>query len=371
MALLPRNLEFSLIFLITLVSAVQSRFCHKPSVRREWNTLSETEQAAWISAVKCFGALPRDGSLTPSVDPTISHIPPVNTSATLYDDFVYVHMDLNVKIHFTGFFLPWHRAYVHAFETVLKDKCGYHGTQPYWNWSLNTEDFFNSKIFDPSPTSGFGGNGDPNNDYQITNGGFSTDFFRAYPVPNNIRRNFTLRPWEHSVLGSPFADHSKPSIDPERLANTTFTKVAVQNLVEGFRGDFEGFQARLEYFQGVHTGIHSTINADMLGTCPRNAGPDCVPGPKWSANDPLFFMHHAMIDKVWYDWQNRRPENFWSFHGGSVQAFESVTSYTEFPNGEAPYLNFSSKVPLDGMFEEPSVFDVMDTTGGKLCYVYE
>jgi tyrosinase len=132
---------------------------------------------------------------------------------------------------------------------VLKDQCGYNGAQPYWNWSLDTEDFFNSKIFDPSPTSGFGGNGDPNNDYEITNGGFSTDFVRAYPVPHNIRRNFTLQPWANLGSGGPFADHSKPPIDPEKLANTTFTNAEVQKLVEGFRGDFEGFQAHFEYFQ--------------------------------------------------------------------------------------------------------------------------
>jgi hypothetical protein len=32
---------------------------------------------------------------------------------------------------------------------------------------------------------------------------------------------------------------------------------------------------------------------------------------------------------------------------------------------------FSSKVPSDGMFEEYSIFEMMDTTGGKLCYVYQ
>jgi len=277
-------------------------------------------------------------------------------------------MDLNVKIHFTGLFMPWHRAYLNAFEMILKEKCEYEGTQPYWDWSANTEDFFNSKIFDPSPTSGFGGNGDPDNDYQITDGAFSTGFLRAYPVPHTIRRNFTLKAWQGR--GGPFADHSGPPIDPEKMANATFTKEEVKKLVEGFKGDFEGFQAYFEWFQGAHAGVHSIINADMLGLCPRNAT-DCAPGPKWSANDPLFFMHHAMVDKVWYDWQNEHPSNFWSYHGGSVQAFENFESYSQAPNGEWPYLNLNSKIPADGMFEEYTIFDVLDTTGGKLCYVYE
>jgi hypothetical protein len=58
MALLPRNLKLSPILLIALASAVRSRFCYKPSVRREWNTLSEAERAAWISAVKVCAELP-------------------------------------------------------------------------------------------------------------------------------------------------------------------------------------------------------------------------------------------------------------------------------------------------------------------------
>jgi hypothetical protein len=71
-------------------------------------------------------------------------------------DIVYMHMDLNhvvrvyileefspwaviwlsyKQIHFTGLFLPWHRWYVHFFESVMKSKCGFSGASPYWNWS--------------------------------------------------------------------------------------------------------------------------------------------------------------------------------------------------------------------------------------------
>ena len=40
------------------------------------------------------------------------------------------------QIHFTGLFLPWHRWYVHFFESALKSKCGFAGATPYWNWSM-------------------------------------------------------------------------------------------------------------------------------------------------------------------------------------------------------------------------------------------
>jgi len=75
-----------------------------------------------------------------------------------------------------------------------------------------------------------------------------------------------------------------------------------------------------------------------------------------------------MVDKVWFDWQNRYPENFWSFYGGSTQPAENSTIY---PYGAPPWLNFSSPLPSDGIFEVYSVYDTMNTTGDKLCYVYE
>jgi len=40
-----------------------------------------------------------------------------------------------LQIHGTGFFLPWHRIYVQAFEDALRSKCGYTGVQPYWDWT--------------------------------------------------------------------------------------------------------------------------------------------------------------------------------------------------------------------------------------------
>ena len=38
-------------------------------------------------------------------------------------------------------------------------------------------------------------------------------------------------------------------------------------------------------------------SSDMTGFCSNGAAPPtCVPGTKWTPNDPLFFMHHAVRD---------------------------------------------------------------------------
>ena len=48
-----------------------------------------------------------------------------------------------------------------------------------------------------------------------------------------------------------------------------------------------------------------------------------------------------MIDKIWYDWQEKNPKNKYSFTGGSVEPFPSYVNYTIYPNGLPPYLNVS------------------------------
>jgi hypothetical protein len=37
-----------------------------------------------------------------------------------------------------GFFFPWHRYFLWSFEMTLKQKCGYQGSTPYWDWTQGT-----------------------------------------------------------------------------------------------------------------------------------------------------------------------------------------------------------------------------------------
>ena len=46
-----------------------------------------------------------------------------------------------------------------------------------------------------------------------------------------------------------------------------------------------------------------------------------------------------MVDKVWYDSQNRNSENPNSFFGGTVRALQSLDTYKQYPNGGPPFLN--------------------------------
>ena len=99
--------------------------------------------------------------------------------------------------------------------------------------------FVNSAIFNDSLTSGFGGWGDPNNDYQITTGALADNFEVAYPIPHRLRRNYTAR----RANPDPFGDGTpSPTDDLWQY----FTPNGREALVQGHIGNFEGFQTQLE-----------------------------------------------------------------------------------------------------------------------------
>jgi len=109
------RIQILLVALVVLWSAVGVSCsygpyrCTKPAVRREWRAFSSKEKAEWIRAVnvrinscpyvgrfsegvveiQCLSKLPHDSALMPSVDPTVSLIPPVNASSSYYDGTAY------------------------------------------------------------------------------------------------------------------------------------------------------------------------------------------------------------------------------------------------------------------------------------------
>lgn len=358
---------------VTLVSALLftsvRAHCHTPKVRKEWRCLSPDERHSWLTAVECLANLPHDPKIVATTDPSISLIPPINESSSHYDDFVYIHMDLNVRIHSTGYFLPWHRLYVQTFEDELRSKCGFDGVQPYWDWTKDTADFYDATIWSDECYDGLGSWGDPKNDFQITTGGLK-DIHLSYPVPHHIRRNFSLYPNFPPGFSLPVG---VPPIDPTLMLNTTFTSAVVNKTVNSNGGDYISFQAMIENFGGPHPGPHFILGGDMGGTCPFGGGPpSCNPGPKWTSNDPMFFLHHAMIDKVWSEWQHANSSNTDAFAGGTVSWLaNSSVLFLQYPTGGPPWLNTSSEIPSDGLWDYTTVGDVLDTVGGRLCYVYE
>ena len=143
---------------------------------------------------------------------------------------------------------------------------------------VDAADLYHSTIWSDSAYDGLGSWGDPQNDFQISTGGFK-DIQVAYPVPHHIRRNFTLQPFARGLVipGHP--------VDPLLLINTTFTQAVVDATVDSFTGDYVGLQTHLEGVPYPHPGPHFIMGGEMTGGCPFGmVPPACVPGPKWAPN---------------------------------------------------------------------------------------
>jgi len=116
-----------------------------------------------------------------------------------------------------------------------------HVTSTSLIFMTDVSNFQNSTFWDPDTTSGVGGWGDPNDDDQITDGAFADDFLLSYPLPHRLRRRYT----------------PNSSINPDELMTNAFTPESQVAMVNGFQGDFSGFQARLE--SGSHAAVHEIV----------------------------------------------------------------------------------------------------------------
>ncbi|QRW09348.1 tyrosinase [Ceratobasidium sp. AG-Ba] len=341
------------VFLVSqAVAAPTSRSeCSSPPMRREWRHLSSTEQAAFITAVKLLS----NSTLHPhSPNLNATNFTPgivsINPSSSRYDDFVYAHMDTNIKDHFTGLFLPWHRWYLYAFEKALREECGYTGYLPYWNWSLDTNNVAASPIFNSDPATGLGTFGVPADNYTVHDGAFAT-VTRAYPTPHYVERNMTLYPFKNKVF--PFAFEN-----PDMKATDAFTPTQVHNITHSFPGNFVGFAAYMDGWRAQ--GMHNAAHLQFM--------PGDMSNPSYSPNDIIFFLHHANLDRIWAKWQNQSAANAAAYGGGSVQ---DLSDYDNHPVGKEPNLDKNSTIWTSGL-GSPSlvVADVMSTKGGILCYHY-
>jgi hypothetical protein len=91
-----------------------ARPCLQPSIRREWRTLARADRNAYIAAVQCLATKPSK----------------LYANGSLYDDFPRTHQATAPTAHRAAPFLPWHRYFVHAYESALKQDCGYAGAIP-------------------------------------------------------------------------------------------------------------------------------------------------------------------------------------------------------------------------------------------------
>jgi tyrosinase len=74
--------------------------------------------------------------------------------------------------------------------------------------------------------------------------------------------------------------------------------------------------------------------------------------------DPIFFLHHSNIDRIWYNWQQMDPATrVWAYNGIAGTLTDKPASLED-------------KLNVGGLLEPIRVSSVMETTSGPFCYRY-
>jgi tyrosinase len=103
--------------------------------------------------------------------------------------------------------------------------------------------------------------------------------------------------------------------------------------------------------------------------------------PISSPGDPVFYLHHTWLDKVWWDWQALNPSSrLYDMSGVNTQRANTTLNDVPGGNGTRGEPDFTGDpgniTTLDhslsalGLYPNATIRDVMDIGGGYLCYEY-
>lgn len=197
----------------------------------------------------------------------------------------------------------------------------------YWDWSLDSTNFRGAPVW--STTGGLGGNGNQEGPAGVGEGHCVTDG----PFANLTDLLFFDDDEQPHCLSRGFASEQELSELGELVA-----PAAINELVLCDKG-YDHFEAELEHR------AHKFLSQSIRGDLSRFTGP----------NDPVFWLHHTNLDRLWAEWQAR--SGIWNYGGrrhGESHEPASLADIMEF----------------GGLSRTMPVNEVMETAGNQYCYQY-
>ncbi|KAE9363228.1 Di-copper centre-containing protein [Stipitochalara longipes BDJ] len=317
--------------------------------RMEWSDLPEAQRKEYTKAVLCLQS-------KPPISPRSTY----PGALSRFDDFVATHESMVGELHSTSHLFPAHRLFIWAYEKALQEECGYTGYQPYWNWGRTAEDPINSPLFNGNDSS-MGGNGLPSVYPGVPAMGFTPPYDMIPSaggggcVTEGPFKNMTVSLGPFGKIVSNIPDNPRADgfgSNPRCLrrdvnkyaaavttANYTYALITQNSKIDDFESVMLGTPAKNDW--GVHMGGHYTIGGDPGGDFFSSPG------------DPVFYLHHAMVDRIWWIWQMQDPDNRMNVLPGSPSANDTVD------------LQWTAKVT--------NTFGLLNNIGGndgQFCYIY-
>lgn len=183
----------------------------------------------------------------------------------VYDRYVRHHRELfNNGIHRSVLFLPWHREFLRRLELDLQ-AIDASVSLPYWDWT--TDRNANSSLW---ADDFMGGNGVPRGG-AVQNGPFAFD---------NGRWSLTER--------------DSPSDPVELTRDLQLSQLPTANTA---RAVLASVPYRV-FVRNAENQSHNTVHTSVGGAASTASSP----------NDPIFFLLHCNVDRLWAMWQRQHPD---------------------------------------------------------------
>ncbi|MEZ3160724.1 tyrosinase family protein [Microbacterium sp. BWT-B31] len=222
--------------------------------------------------------------------------------------------------HQSWYFLPWHRGYLSAFEQIVKDAVVDLGgpadwALPYWNYS--------------APAAGA----------RVLPSAFSDDEMPdGSDNPLKVERRF--------------GDGTVPITIPRRLV--ALGALDEDDYTAGRQGippGFGGPQTLFNHSGGTSGAVESLPHNQVHGAIGGAGG--LMSNPNTAGLDPIFWLHHANIDRLWSVWRREGadPQDDTWLKGPVARAFVA-------PKVDGTEWRFAAR-------------DVLDTRAAPLDYVYD
>jgi hypothetical protein len=186
--------------------------------------------------------------------------------------------------HGSYFFLAWHRMYLYYFERILRDAVQEAAGDPNLQFALPYWDYSTRQLPDTfrAPT-------DPSNTLFVAQRRTLCNSPQAgqecvSETQGSSTQALTLIPYCNCPDGQATCDGCTPGLTPDETFGGEFTPQP-----EHFLGQFGELESQ------PHNVIHNRVG----GFSGWMSDADCA------ARDPIFWLHHANIDRLWQVWLNQ------------------------------------------------------------------
>jgi tyrosinase len=309
-------------------------------IRKNVKSLSLTEKKHFIDALKALKSNTKNKEIADN----------------RYDDYVLWHAqtmmipagtdattNMRNLAHRGPIFLPWHREFLHRLELDLQEEVP--GVAiPYWDWAADAALRSDDPDVPPWTKSAMwqedfmGGNGDPDFGNAVMDGPFKDWATQEVDDMGN--------PWRKGKLRRDFGNAIRTlptQIDVYNAFSFEFYDTAHWDVFsKGFRNALEGFTNGPQ----LHNRVHVWVGGSMeLMTSP---------------NDPVFFLNHCNVDRIWTLWQDLRYNTDYPDDGAIFDRnCKKIDSY----NRKEKMIPWATKP------DSKTIEDVLDYR--KLNYTYE